>query len=130
MIETLKHSKRSGARGKRPPKRESQAPLLDLLESKKARDAGIEQVADHAETFMAKAMRVVETMRGRTTGEMIRVELTARGITPHHPNAWGAVVLTAVRRKILVDTGEMTHMVDVRSHARRTPVYNCVGHRP
>jgi hypothetical protein len=42
---------------------------------------------------------------------------------PASPNAWGALVNSAVRKAILKPTGHYRPMKDVRSHARKTAVY-------
>lgn len=55
------------------------------------------------------------------TGEGIRLAVMLP--PPHHHNAWGAVIRMAVRRGLLMDTGQMAHMTSKKSHARRSPVY-------
>ncbi len=57
------------------------------------------------------------------TGEDIRFYLSQAVGCPQHPNAWGALINTLVRRKIIRPTGEYRAMKDSSSHARRTPVY-------
>jgi len=57
------------------------------------------------------------------TGEDIRVGCEARGISPHHPNAWGAAANHAVKQQLLIDTGQRRQMRLKKSHARRTPLY-------
>ncbi len=62
-------------------------------------------------------------MDGRFTGEDIRFYLNKEVGCPAHPNAWGALINTLVRRKIIKPTGEYRAMRDDSSHARKTPVY-------
>jgi hypothetical protein len=51
-------------------------------------------------------------------------QLVSRSVGgPHHHNAWGALVMHMVRTGRLVATGEYRPMKDVKSHARKTPVY-------
>lgn len=100
-------------------------PLLDYAASKAARDEALLRVTAHAGTeFMKVGLFAIANLPdGDVTGEHVRVTLIAKNIRPHHPNAWGALVRTAVRLGLLIETGLYTHMTDVRSHARRTAIY-------
>lgn len=90
-----------------------------------ARDAGVARVAGNAGDFMAKASAIVEALpSGEWTGEQIRARVLAHCLEPHHPNGWGALILAAVKRGVLVHTGRSTAMAAVKSHARRTPIYS------
>ncbi len=95
------------------------------------RDAALEQVAENAEvaaSFMSRGLAAIAQLpAGDWTGEDVRDRLTAAGIVPHHPNAWGALVSKAVRDKLLTPTGERRPMRGPRSHARRTDVYRAAG---
>ena len=42
---------------------------------------------------------------------------------PRHDNAWGALARTAVRRGLLVPTGEIRKSRRKQAHSRRCPVY-------
>jgi len=57
------------------------------------------------------------------TGEDIRNGCEYYVGQPKHPNAWGALINTLIKRKIIVPTGEHRQMKDRSSHARSTPVY-------
>lgn len=104
-----------------------QLEMEDWLSGEVERDAALGQVAEHAEEqtgFMSLSLGIISALpEGRYTGESIRTLVTEAGQRPHHPNAWGALVATAARRKLIIDTGSMTKMRKKSSHARRTPVY-------
>lgn len=90
------------------------------------RDKALERVADNAgEDFMTRAMNAIRAMPSRqlVIGEDIRRHLTELGIEPHHSNAWGAVMVHAVRLKLLTPTGAWRAMKQPSSHARKTPEY-------
>lgn len=90
------------------------------------RDEGIKKVADNNEKWMERCVKSVqqfETHQDTFTGEDIRFHCGGRIGYPAHPNAWGALINTLVRRKIIKPTGEYRAMRDDSSHARKTPVY-------
>jgi|SRR4029077_6340152 len=98
----------------------------ELFEAKAARDQALTQVSENAADWMTVAFNLLLRIEGGIdlTGEMVRNRLLWMGCPqPHHHNAWGALIRTAVVRGALTDTGRMAHMENVRSHARRTPVY-------
>jgi truncated hemoglobin YjbI len=98
----------------------------DLFFSVEARDAALQQVAGNAGDFLAQALAAVAELRGEYTGEGIRFALEARGLIPHHHNAWGALVMAAVRDGLLIPTDKYVPMTARGSHARRTRVYRTV----
>lgn len=90
-----------------------------------ARDAALEVVAENAEDatqFMSRGLRAIAALSGEYTGEDVRRCLTAAGVTPHHHNAWGALIRSAIKSGLLVPTGRYVRMTAVRSHARATQV--------
>ena len=97
------------------------------------RDKGMAQVSEHNENWMTKAIEAAtEWVRifghiapnDDFTGEDIRMMLiTIKVGEPSHPNAYGALINTLLKRKIIVPTGEYRAMKDNTSHARKTPVY-------
>ena len=97
----------------------------DLFASKAARNAAVQQVADNAPEFIERALSAIDALPAGTivTGEDVRRILTAYGITPHHHNAWGALIREAVRQQLLRPTGRYRQMRDVSSHARQTAEY-------
>ena len=88
-----------------------------------AREDALERVA--REEFMREGMKFIGSLGHGTeaTGEEIRLRCEARGIEPHHHNAWGSLIMTALRKGLLRHTGRYAPMTVKRSHARRTPVY-------
>lgn len=103
---------------------------LDLVASLEARDAGIAQVSDSHVAWIEDARDGIRWLRSNgmlpleVTGEDIRVALLAAGMpAPKRPHAWGALMRTLATGGAIEDTGRSVHMRDVRSHARRTPVW-------
>ena len=104
-------------------------PLFE--QGKVLRDEGIRVVSEHNENWMEGAIQAsraaidlaFEWRHRDFTGEDIRMEVTMIMGHPNHPNAWGALINTLIKRKIIVPTGEHRQMKDSRSHARSTPVY-------
>jgi len=98
--------------------------LFDLPASRQERDVAIQQVAENNSDFMRRGLTIISQLwPGEYTGEEIRGMLTHFGLAPRHPNVWGALINAAVKRGLLHDTGKTQPMRDVKSHARRTPVY-------
>lgn len=98
---------------------------FDLF-AKLARDAALSQVTDNAGTWMDSALAQLNLLRremSEFTGEQIRIEIADAIGPPHHHNAWGALIMVAVNRKIIYATGAYEAMKTTKSHARRTPVY-------
>ena len=97
-----------------------------LFSGELLRDEGIAKVSDNNDNWMQLAIMDAEGFVHRHlcfTGEDIRFYLVQRVGHPGHSNAWGALINTLVRRKIIKPTGEYRAMRDDSSHARKTPVY-------
>ncbi len=97
-----------------------------LFSGELLRDEGIAKVSDNNEKWMRIC---IEKAHGACpnndfTGEDLRCVLGYLVGLPSHPNAWGALINTLVRRKIIKPTGEYRAMRDSASHARKTPVYS------
>lgn len=102
----------------------TQQTLFDAAASREARDAGLALVGYNAADFIPLGLMMIGRLAPWTyTGEDIRRQLTAAGITPHHANAWGALVRCAIKRGLLHPTGRYLPMVAVSSHARKTAEY-------
>lgn len=106
-------------------------PLFDLKAGKELRDEGIKQVSDHNEDWMencyCRAFSFVNGVKPEHfTGEDIRLHCQKHEAEPKHPNAWGALINTLIKRKIITPTGEHRPMKDKTSHARSTPVYKAI----
>jgi len=103
---------------------------LDLLEGKARRDESMEQVSDNSGDFIDLGLSAIKGMlRQYATGEDIRISLQASGIVPHHHNAWGALIRTAIKRGLLFPTERFVNMRDAKSHARMTRVYSLTSER-
>ena len=96
------------------------------------KEQALEQVSENAGTWMenfnhALHKAVLENAGLVMTGEQIRMALEPVIGPPHHHNAWGAAIATAIRQGTLLPTGQYIAMQGPRSHARRTPVYRLGG---
>ncbi len=104
---------------------------LPLFTGEVLRDEGISQVSEHNGKWMELCVAEVKRFtlqsdqggEGNFTGEDIRFWCSRSIGCPAHSNAWGALINTLVRRKIIKPTGEYRAMKDENSHARKTPVY-------
>ncbi len=99
-----------------------------LFSGELLRDEGITQVSEHNGKWMERCLYFAGfyVWGGGSepfTGEDLRFYLSRVVGCPAHPNAWGALINTLVRRKIIRPTGEYRAMRDDSSHARKTPVY-------
>ncbi|MBZ5673694.1 MAG: hypothetical protein LAP61_05550 [Acidobacteriia bacterium] len=102
-------------------------------ESRAARDAGLFQVQSNNLDWFALAMIELEEIAKHGsrhwanietfTGETIRLMLAPMVGQPGSPNAWGSLIMHAVRKKLIEPTGQYVSMKLERSHARKTPVY-------
>ncbi len=89
------------------------------------RDEGIAKVTEHNESWMELCIERCSRLRDdfRGTGEDIRHYCESYVGCAKHPNAYGALINTLLKRKIIKPTGEWRKMKDSCSHARKTPVY-------
>jgi hypothetical protein len=97
----------------------------DMFEgARAARDEGLDRVEANNSAWMDHALVLIrENVFGEMTGEELRLTLRSLGLpAPAHHNAWGALVRTAICRKLLAKTGAYSQMRTTRSHARETPV--------
>jgi len=96
-------------------------PLFSALE---ARDRAIDQVSDNSGDFMSDAISAMRRMEpGDVTGEDVRNYLSGLGIEPHHHNAWGALIMLAIKHGVLHPTDQFRNMRGPKSHGRMTRVY-------
>lgn len=94
------------------------------LNAHDARDIALGVVAENSGAWFPRACEAVAKLSNwEGTGEDLRLLIAPVIGEPHKPNAWGALINTAIKRKYLFRTGERRHMVTVRSHARMTDVY-------
>ncbi len=94
------------------------------------RDEGIAKVSANNESWIELSVKEVQRFTlqsdagyGTFTGEDIRFWCSRTIGCPAHSNAWGALINTLLKRKIITPTGEYRAMRDDNSHARKTPVY-------
>lgn len=112
----------------------SQLDLLAFAEKRRnntaveRRDAALKSVSRDGE-WIQSALDVIATMSGEATGEQIRLRCEPLIGTPHHHNAWGAVVRTVISRGLIRFANRYQQMQTPKSHARKTPVYFFVGGR-
>lgn len=95
-------------------------------EGQKARDEALERVLRRDWIWRAQIMDFIENLpQGWVgTGEDLRHAALDAGLPrPPHHNAWGAAVMTAVRRGWLQWTGKVLPMRDRSSHGRITRQY-------
>ncbi len=103
-----------------------------LFSGELLRDEGIAKVSEHNGKWMERCIEESQHYawygdKNDFTGEDLRFYLNREVGCPAHSNAWGALINTLVRRKIIKPTGEYRAMRDDSSHARRTPVYQKYG---
>lgn len=91
------------------------------------RDSAINKISDNNQNFMSHGLIALSKLKtGEYTGEDIRIILTKIGLRPNHPNAWGALVMSAIKFGILINTGKVTKMKTKTSHARKTSIYKLI----
>lgn len=111
---------------------------LDIFSGRQQRDLGIQAATgNEREDWRDAYGKMVDaffaaTPIGQTfTGESLRLNCVRWGLAdPHHHNVWGACargVLKAWLKAGRIEEAGMGQMVDVRSHARRTPMYRKVA---
>ena len=99
--------------------------LASAAEARYERDKALAQVAENAMPYTKQAAQLIDRLNPGTdwTGEDIRIYIEGKIGKPHHHNAWGAIINSAVRRKTLIKTNQYRQMKTPKSHARATPVY-------
>jgi len=114
----------------RARRRKAEQLSLDLSSGRARRDEGIARSVGKNAAYLESALqllRVLATERAFVTGEAIRVHVISKlGEQPTSPHFWGSLTRTAATRGILKDTGRVEQMKSVRSHARRTPIWEFV----
>jgi hypothetical protein len=102
---------------------------IDIFESRRLRDEGIEQVAKNSMQWHDKAMLASTVIRDRKkVGEPFIAEDLRGPISeligePHHHNCWGALVMALNRSRLIIKTGTYRQMALKSSHARITAEY-------
>lgn len=99
--------------------------LGGLFSAMEMRDAGISRVSENNSDWMADALDLLAALDLEDgTGEDFRLWLTQRGLgDPSHPNAWGACMMMARKRGLIVPTDRYRASRCTPSHARKLMVY-------
>ncbi len=94
---------------------------------KKLRDEKLAQVTHY--NWQREALRALKkTCRGEMLAEDMRAQLILSGLPhPHHPNAWGALIMAASKGKLITKTGEYKASSSARSHGRHQPIWRIVS---
>jgi hypothetical protein len=102
----------------------------DSTTGQQLKEKGIREVSEHNENWMRDAVcwsdKYARQFAGtdvKFAGEDLRFFVSRWAGEPRHPNAWGALINTLIKRNIIIPTGEHRQMKDSRSHSRSTPVY-------
>ena len=101
----------------------------ELADGKDLKEKGLQLVRENNDNWMERAIKSVRQYLhygwygDDFTGEDIRLACELEVGHPKHQNAYGALINTLIKRKIIVPTGEYRPMKDKTSHARSTPVY-------
>ena len=106
-----------------------QTSLFDYAAGVAMRDRGIEQVEANDFDWMAAAQALIARIPigWEGLGEDIRARVIAQIGEPHHSNCWGALIMGATRRGMLVKTGTWQNAKSKRSHASMYPVLRRVN---
>jgi hypothetical protein len=89
-----------------------------------ARDKAIKKVSEGSPTWIELAHKTIPLYSENTaTGEDLKVFLRERIGDPRHHNVYGAMIMGAVKKGILIGTGEFPTMKLKKSHARRNQLY-------
>ena len=108
---------------------QEQFTLFDLPQSRDLRNRGINKVTGNNTLWHERCIAALALYNWPPyfTGEDIRRHCIGLGLTPVHPNAWGALINQLVKRKMIVASGHYSLPKDVRSHARKIQLYRKWG---
>lgn len=99
-------------------------PLFAWDAARRLREAALAQVEAHAPNWHDRAYRAIEEIARRQIHVHIDDVLAAGVPQPHHPNAWGAVWMKAIRKEIIQRTNQTRPCaVDPKKHGHRYPIY-------
>ena len=95
-----------------------------MIQGELLRDEGIAKVSSNNSDWLKRCIALARHIVSPSfTAEDIRLQFEKLGLIPTHPNAWGALTNSLVKRGIIKKTGQYRQMKDPRSHARETAVY-------
>lgn len=96
-----------------------------IAEGRRLARAGQKRAAENAgDEFREGMAQVVEHIARRQrflTMDDVRAEAAARGLEPHHFNAWGHVLPSAARRGIVRRREDLPRVKSIRPEAHRNP---------
>lgn len=96
----------------------------DLFSARASRDEALERVKRNSGPWFDRALAYIATLETwRGTGEDLRILITNAVGSPHHHNAWGSLTRVAMRRGLIIPTGQRVAMRGSKSNARKTDVY-------
>lgn len=106
-----------------------QLSLLDY--ARQCRERGMSLAADAEDrdqpAFIDVAYQAILTVARRQDTVHVDDILAECTLAPHHPNAWGAVWMRAIRGGILARTGTVRSSIDPKKNAHNYPVYrSCI----
>lgn len=105
---------------------------INGMKAREERDRALKQVSENAEDWFTKATSALPTIIGMMPPEFspeeLRTAVSSVVGDPHHHNAWGALTNTAVRRKLMVATGQLRQNRKKESHARVVRLYRAARH--
>jgi hypothetical protein len=99
--------------------------LFLLAEAIAPRDEGIAVTTDANESWHDSTLKIIARIPTGWTGigeDLRRFVLDAGAGSPKHPNAWGALSMSAIKAGLFVQTGEYRKPQSVKSHARKCAV--------
>ena len=97
----------------------------DMFSARRARDDAIESVTRNSADWMQSALVAISKIQRGTEviGEDIRIMIRDKVGDPHHHNAWGALIKSAIRNGLLIQTDRFRQMKTTKSHARVSRIY-------
>jgi hypothetical protein len=101
---------------------------FDIKKAMQNKEDGVKKVLTSnilwLEAVSAQLRKISKEREGEfLMGEDIRATLMDLGFEPNHPNAWGAMINSLIKKKVLIPTDEYRPTKDPRSHGRKTKVY-------
>lgn len=101
---------------------------MKRMRGEELRDEGIERVRRKThKLWRLRVRKLIEEMASHETpftADRLHRKALKRGIgEPHHPNAWGAQVMSAARAGLVVKTGVHRKARRAKSHARQYPMW-------
>ena len=102
-------------------------PLFDYAEGQAAKDTGMAQVLENTgPKFVDQAAALVHKVHAGQTilAEQWRQTCIEHGVTPHHPNAWGALTSSLSKRGIIRGTGRYTTATSKKNNGHKYQLWD------